>query len=116
MSTLVTTRNITNCRFGSLHSGSHDGLVHSTAVTHGTLDHSFVLLSGVFLAGWEPTLEFVFTFITSKLVFDHNIIYIIQLTYKVVYYIILKCYDQTVDMKRADPRKLLRARTRAVSR
>jgi len=34
------------------------------------------------------------------------------LTFILVYYIILLCYDHTADMKRVDQRKLHRARTR----
>jgi hypothetical protein len=70
---------------GGLHRGRHDGLVHCGAVAHGTLYHATVLLSGVFLTAGEPTLELVLT-PTSQLVLDHNIIYIIHLTLKCVYY------------------------------
>jgi len=70
---------------GGLHRGRHYGLVHRCAVAHGTLYHASVLLSGVFLTAGEPTLELVLTF-TSQLVLDHNIIYIIHLTDKCVYY------------------------------
>jgi hypothetical protein len=70
---------------GGLHRGCHDGLFHCGAVAHGTLYHASVLLSGVFLTAGEPTLELVLTF-TSQLVLDHNIIYIIHLTDKCVYY------------------------------
>jgi len=70
---------------GGLYRGCHDGLVHGRAVAHGTLYHATVLLSGVFLTAGEPTLELVLT-PTSQLVLDHNIIYIIHLTFKCVYY------------------------------
>ena len=46
---------------GSFNGGCHDGLVHCGAVTHGTLYHTPVLLSGVFFTAREPTLELVLT-------------------------------------------------------
>jgi len=64
---------------GGLDGRCHDGLVHCGAVAHGTVDKSFVLLSLVFFAVWEPTFELVIAS-ASQLIFDHNIIYIIYLT------------------------------------
>src|SRR6056300_622400 len=64
---------------GGLDGGSHYGLVHRGAVAHGTVYQPLVLLSLVFFAVWEPTLELVLAS-TSQLIFDHNNIYIIYLT------------------------------------
>ena len=75
---------------GSLDRRCHDGLVHCRAVTHGTVDHALVLLSCVFFAVWEPTLELVCAS-ASQLIFDHVIIYIIHLTKDYVYYNIKLC-------------------------
>ena len=67
----------------------------------------------VFVA-WEPAFELGGTF-TSESELDHKSIYIIQVDFKCVYYIITLWQDYTThqDTHQVDLRRLHRARTRA---